>query len=176
METPFLGLTGDRMGRLLGYALAPGISAAGPFVLAGDGRVAHGGVAVPCGVPLPLAYGLRPKFDDFFGRATSVYDVAALDGALMVSSETFTRMSGLDPAAGALSLFDLCLRAEAELRLRAVTIRERRLGMLDHRPPVNDFGALRRLLDRRRRAGAADPYDNRGFRTDRGDFSPRADA
>ena len=102
-----------------------------------------------------------------------MYDVAALDGALMTTQETFARLGGPDGSAGPLALVDYCLRAESELGLRAVTVGDVRLGALDARAPANDLRALRAFLARRRAAGAGDPYYNRGFRDDRGDFSPR---
>ena len=57
MQTPAVGLTHDWLTRLLGYSAQPGIAAAGPVILAPDGRIQQAGIAIPDGIPLHLHHG-----------------------------------------------------------------------------------------------------------------------
>ena len=57
MQTPAVGLTHDWLTRLIGYSDQPGIAAAGPVVLAPDGRIQQAGIALPEGIPLHLLHG-----------------------------------------------------------------------------------------------------------------------
>ena len=68
--------------RLIGYAGQPGIAAAGPVLLAPDGRIHQAGIALPDGIPLHLLHGTRSSMDELFGYGTSVYNVSAVSGIL----------------------------------------------------------------------------------------------
>ena len=170
LESPQMGLSHDWLTRLIGYACQPGVAGAGPIVLAADGRIAHAGIAVPDGVPLPLLHGERSSMDDHFGYATSVYNVSAVDGAVMTTRAAFERLGGLRVDAGTVVLADYCLRARDELGERSLTIGDVRLQLVGSDPTNNDLGSIRRFAERWRERG--DPYYNAALRTDRGDFTP----
>ena len=98
MQTPAIGLTHDWLTRLLGYSNQPHIAAAGPVVLAGDGRIQHAGIAIPEGIPLHLLHGTRSSMDHFFGYGTSVYNVSAVSGVLATRRETLPAARRPEPA------------------------------------------------------------------------------
>ncbi len=171
LETPALGLSHDWLTRLIGYSGQPGIGAAGPIVLSRDGRIAHAGVAIPDGIPLPLLHGMRSSMDEHFGYGTSVYDVRAVDGALMTKRSVFHRLGGLDAATGPLALTDYSIRTEERLAQRSVTIGDVRLQHTAEDRSTNDLPLMRQMAARWTAAG--DPYYNPSLRTDRGDFARR---
>ena len=111
MQTPAVGLTHDWLTRLLGYSAQPGIAAAGPVILAPDGRIQQAGIAIPDGIPLHLLHGARSSMDELFGYGTSVYNVSAVSGILATPRATYHQLGGLDPTYGELALIDYCLRA-----------------------------------------------------------------
>ena len=111
MQAPAMGLTHDWLTRLLGYSAQPGIAAAGPVILAPDGRIHQAGIAIPEGIPLHLLHGAHSSMDELFGYGTSVYNVSAVSGILATRRETYHQLGGLDPAYGELALIDYCLRA-----------------------------------------------------------------
>jgi O-antigen biosynthesis protein len=169
MQTPAAGLTHDWLTRLIGYAIQPGIAAAGPVVLAADGRIAQAGVALPEGVPLHLLHGSRTSMDDFFGFGTSVHNVSAVSGVVLTPTATYRSLGGLDLSYHELTLVDFCLRAE-ETAGRSVTIPDARLRITGADPAVNDLPAIWRLQRSWAARHDGDPYYNPGYRTDRGDF------
>ena len=61
MQAPAAGLTHDWLTRLIGYSNQPQIAAAGPVLLAPDGRIQQAGIAIPEGIPLHLQYGSAPQ-------------------------------------------------------------------------------------------------------------------
>jgi GT2 family glycosyltransferase len=172
LQAPVAGLTHGWLTRLLGYVSQPRIAAAGPVVLAADGRVAHAGVALPDGLALHLLHGSRTSMDDFFGYGTSVHNVSAVSGALLTPSVTFRELDGLDDSVGALSLVDYCIRA-GESGGRIVTVPDSRLRMTVTDGAVNDLPAIWALARRWSAGHTGDPYYNVGYRADRGDFSRR---
>ena len=95
MQTPAAGLTHDWLTRLLGYSAQPGIAAAGPLLLAPDGRIQQAGIAIPKGIPLHLLHGTRSSMDDLFGYGTSVYNVSAVSGILATPRATYQQLGGL---------------------------------------------------------------------------------
>ena len=111
MQAPAAGITHDWLTRLLGYSQQPGIAAAGPVLLAPDGRIASAGIALPTGFPLHLLHGTTSSMDHFFGYGTSVYNVSAVSGILATPRETYAQLGGLDPTLRELALIDYCLRA-----------------------------------------------------------------
>jgi GT2 family glycosyltransferase len=173
LQSPSVGLTHDWLARLASYAQQPGIAAAGPVVLAPDGRVADAGVALPEGIALHLLYGSRTSMDDFFGYGTSVHNVSALSGAVLTPRSVYQELGGLDPTMRELGPAEYCVRAGQSGR-RIVTVPDVRLRLSGSDPTVNDLAALRALRERWGRAGEGDPFYNVGYRTDRGDFSLRA--
>jgi GT2 family glycosyltransferase len=171
MQSPAVGLTHDWLARLLGYSHQPGIAAAGPVLLAPDGRIDQAGIALPDGIPLYLLHGTRSSMDHFFGYGTSVYNVSAVSGALVTPRATYQRLGGLDPTFGDLTLIDYCIRA-IDTDQRIVIVPDARLRVTGPDPVTNDLPAIWRLRDRWTQTHPHDPYYNPNYRTDRGDFEP----
>ena len=168
MQTPLIGLSHDWLTRLLGYSEQAGIAAAGPVVLNDDGRVAHAGVAIPDGLPLPLVHGL-----DGAAAPSAVVNVSAIDCALMTARDTYLEAGGLDPATGSLALVDYCLRAQEHRHERSVLVPDVRLRTIGPDSTTNDLPRLWRLGSRFARDHDHDPYYNPNYLSDRADFSPR---
>jgi GT2 family glycosyltransferase len=173
LQSLAVGLTHDWLARLAGYGAQPGIAAAGPVVLAPDGRVADGGVALPEGIALHLLHGSRTSMDDFFGYGTSVHNVSGLSGALLTPAAVYREIGGLDPSLRELALIEYCLRA-GDSGMRVVTVPDVRLRLSGPDPAVNDLAALRELRARWSLRHEGDPFYNAGYRADRGDFCRRA--
>ncbi|HLY81720.1 MAG TPA: hypothetical protein VKQ71_01985 [Acidimicrobiales bacterium] len=173
MQTPAMGLTHDWLTRLIGYSSQPDIAAAGPVVLAPDGRIQDAGIAMPDGIPLPMLNGLRSSMDDFFGFGTSVYNVIAVSGVVMTRREIYQQLGGLDPTYGDLAPVHYCLRA-THANLRIVTVPDARLRTTTPEHTTNDLPTLWRLRQEWAHTHTHDPYYNPNYRTDRGDFIPRA--
>jgi O-antigen biosynthesis protein len=174
MQTPAMGLTHDWLIRLLGYSAQPGIAAAGPVVLAPDGRIQQAGIAIPEGIPLHLLHGTRSSMDNLFGYGTSVYNVSAVSGILATPRITYHQLGGLDPTYGELALIDYCLRAGQENQ-RTVIVPDARLRATGPDPTTNDLPTLWRLRADWAQHHTHDPYYNPNYRTDRGDFRPVAE-
>jgi len=174
LETPAVGLTHDWLTRLIGYSNQAQIAAAGPIVLAGDGRISNAGVALPAGIPLHLLDGDRSSMDNFFGYGTSVYNVSAVSGALITRRDTYEQLGGLDPQFQELALIDYCLRG-ADSGGRIVIVPDARLRTTGPNVATNDLPAIWRLRERWARTHTRDPYYNPNYRTDRGDFEPLRD-
>ena len=175
MQTPATGLTHDWLTRLLGYSAQAGIAAAGPVLLAPDGRIHQAGIAIPEGIPLHLLHGTRSSMDELFGYGTSVYNVSAVSGILATPRTTYHDLGGLDPSYDELALIDYCLRA-GDHGLRAVIVPDARLRTTGPDPTTNDLPALWRLRNTWATHHTHDPYYNPNYRTDRGDFQPVARA
>ena len=174
MQAPAIGLTHDWLTRLLGYSAQPGIAAAGPVLLAPDGRIHQAGIAIPEGIPLHLLHGARSSMDELFGYGTSVYNVSAVSGILATRRETYHQLGGLDPAYGELALIDYCLRAGQDHQ-RTVIVPDARLRTTGPDPTTNDLPAIWRLRQAWATTHSHDPYYNPNYRTDRGDFRPLAE-
>ena len=173
MQAPAMGLTHDWLTRLLGYSAQTGIAAAGPVILAPDGRIQQAGIALPEGIPLHLLHGAHSSMDELFGYGTSVYNVSAVSGILATRRETYHQLGGLDPAYGELALIDYCLRAGQDDQ-RTVIVPDARLRTTGPDPTTNDLPAIWRLRQAWARTHSHDPYYNPNYRTDRGDFQPVA--
>jgi glycosyltransferase involved in cell wall biosynthesis len=171
MQAPAAGLTHAWLTRLLGYSDQPGIAAAGPVILAPDGRIQQAGIALPEGIPLYLLNDTRSSMDDFFGYGTSVYNVSAVSGVLATPRATYERLGGLRPAYRGLAPIEYCLRAGREKAGRTVIVPDARMRV--DAPVINDLPAIRRLRDEWATTHGRDPYYNPGFRTDRGSFEMR---
>lgn len=166
MQAPVLGLTRDWLTRLLGYSSQPGIAAAGPIVLAPDGRIHHAGVALPDGIPLHLLHGSEAR-----AASTVAMNVSALSGVLTARRHTFQQLGGLQPEWGELALVDLCLRA-TERNLRIVTVPDARLRITGADHTTNDLPRVWQIRRYWQAHHAHDPHYNPNLRTDRGDFTP----
>ena len=94
MASPAVGLTHDWLTRLIGYSDQPQIAAAGPVVLAPDGRIEHAGVAIPDGIPLYLQHGLQPTV-----APLAVYNLSAVSGVLATRRDTYHAARRPGPAA-----------------------------------------------------------------------------
>ena len=164
LQTPAAGLTHDWLTRLLGYSAQTGIAAAGPVILAPDGRIQQAGIAMPEGVPLHI-YHARPGA----AAASVVHNVSAVSGILATPRTTYHDLGGLDPTYGELALIDYCLRA-GDHGLRAVIVPDARLRTTGPDPTTNDLPTLWRLRSTWARTHTHDPYYNPNYRTDRGDF------
>jgi O-antigen biosynthesis protein len=169
MQSPAMGLTHDWLTRLIGYSNQPHIAAAGPIVLAPDGRIQQAGIAIPEGIPLHLLYGTRSSMDDFFGFGTSVYNVSAVSGVLVTPRDTYQQLGGLDPQFKDLALIHYCLRA-TDHHQRIVIVPDARLRTTGPDPARNDLPTIWQLRHTWARTHTHDPYYNPNYRTDRGDF------
>jgi GT2 family glycosyltransferase/SAM-dependent methyltransferase len=174
MQSPVIGLTHDWLRRLLGYCIDPAIAAAGPIVLAPDGRINQAGVAIAEGIPLFLTHGSDTTHEGPLGFGTAVFNVSAVSGVVATRRDVFQELNGLRGTMGDLALIDYCLRALRSGK-RIVTIPDARLRTIGPDNATNDITAIWQL----RRAWQAtlphDPYYNPNYRQDRGDFSPRTD-
>jgi O-antigen biosynthesis protein len=170
MQAPAIGLTHDWLTRLLGYSNQDGIAAAGPVILAPDGRIQQAGIALPEGIPLHLLNGTRSSMDRFFGYGTSVYNLSAVSGVLATSRMTYERLGGLRPEYGVLAPIEYCLRA-GRAGARTVIVPDARVRV--DAQPINDIPAIWRLRDEWATAEDHDPYYNPGYLTDRGNFEER---
>jgi O-antigen biosynthesis protein len=164
MQTPGAGLTHDWLTRLLGYSAQAGIAAAGPVLLAPDGRIAQAGIAIPEGIPLHISHA-RPAA----AAPGVVHNVSAVSGILATPRATYEQLGGLDPTYGELGLIHYCLRA-ADDHLRTVIVPDARLRTTGPDPTTNDLPTLWRLRNTWARTHTHDPYYNPSYRTDRGDF------
>jgi GT2 family glycosyltransferase len=171
MQTPAVALTHDWLTRLLGYSAQTGIAAAGPVILAPDGRIQDAGIAIPDGIPLHLLHGTRSSMDRLFGYGTSVYNVAAVSGMLCTSRAHYERLGGLHPEHRGLALIEYCLRA-GDHGPRTVIVPDARLHTTGPDTTTNDLPALWHLHDEWASTHTHDPYYNPNYRTDRGDFTP----
>jgi len=168
MQAPAIGLTHDWLTRLLGYSNQDGIAAAGPVILAPDGRIQQAGIALPEGIPLHLNYG-QPAA----AAQPVVYNLSAVSGVLATSRTSYERLGGLRPEYRELALIDYCVRAGAcGNDGRTVLVPDARLRIEADRP-INDLSVIWRLRDGWRQTHTHDPYYNRAYRTDRGDFIAR---
>ena len=164
MQTLAAGLTHDWLTRLLGYSAQPGIAAAGPMILAPDGRIQQAGIALPEGIPLHIAHAA------FANTAPSVvHNVSAVSGVLATPRATYEQLGGLDPAFGSLTLIDYCLRA-GDQHQRTVIVPDARLRTTGPDTTTNDLPTLWRLRETWAHTHTHDPYYNPSYRTDRGDF------
>jgi GT2 family glycosyltransferase len=171
MQTPAMGLTRDWLTRLIGYSAQDGIAAAGPVLLAPDGRILQAGIALPDGIPLHLLHGTRSSMDKLFGYGTSVFNVSAVSGLLCTSRATYEQLGGLQPQHRELALIDYCLRA-GDTGQRTVIVPDSRLRAVGPDTTTNDLPAIWRLRAQWAATHTHDPYYNPNYRTDRGDFVP----
>ncbi len=166
MPGPAIGLTHDWLTRLIGYSAQPAIAAAGPVILAPDGRIEQAGIALPDGLPLHLRHG-----DQGASAPPVVYNVSAVSGALATRRDIYEQTGGLDPSYADLALIDFCLRAAATgAGRRVVLVPDVRLRTSGAYPVTNDLSTIWRLCDSWRRTHTHDPYYNPNYRPDRGDF------
>jgi O-antigen biosynthesis protein len=164
MQAPAVGLTHDWLARLIGYSNQPGIAAAGPVVLAPDGRIHQAGIAIPDGTPLHLHHG-SPA-----GAAPPVvYNLSAVSGILATPRHIYRQLGGLHPQHHDLALIDYCLRA-GDHHHRTVIVPDARLRTTGPDPTINDLPALRQLHHTWATSHTHDPYYNPNYRTDRGDY------
>ena len=127
------GLTHDWLTRLIGYSNQPQIAAAGPVVLAPDGRIQNAGIAIPEGIPLYLQYGSPAA-----GAPLAVYNLSAVSGVLATRRETYQQLGGLDPEFRELALIEYCLRA-TETGRRVVIVPDARLRATGPDVTTNDL-------------------------------------
>ena len=166
MQTPAHGLTHDWLTRLLGYSHQPGIAAAGPVLLAPDGRIQNAGIALPDGIPLYLYHGMSAH-----AAPPVVTNVGAVSGVLATPRATYEQVGGLRPGLRELSLIDYCLRTPD----RIVIVPDTRMRATGPDPAINDLPAIWQLRAVWARDHGHDPYYNANYRTDRGDRTmPRA--
>ena len=164
MQAPAAGLTHDWLTRLIGYSDQPQIAAAGPVILAPDGRIQHAGIAIPDGIPLYVQYGSPAG-----GAPLAVYNLSAVSGVLATRRDTYLELGGLDPHFGELALIEYCLRATGA-GWRVVIVPDARLRAIGPDVTTNDLPAIWRLRERWAQGHTHDRYYNPNYRTDRGDF------
>jgi GT2 family glycosyltransferase len=151
------------LGELLGFSRRDGIGAVGAKVLDREGRVAHGGIVLPDGVPLAAYRGVPADSMGNIGTLVVACNYSAVDGVVATRSELFARLGGLREADADLALIDYCIRAGAEGR-RTVFAPAAMLVLADAapRPPI-PLAALARLQQRFRARHRRDPYYNPAF-------------
>ena len=164
MQNPVAGLTHDWLTRLIGYSNQPQIAAAGPVVLSPDGRIQQAGIAIPEGIPLYVQYGSPAA-----GAPSVVYNLSAVSGVLATRRDTYQELGGLDPRFREHALIEYCLSA-TEAGGRVVIVPDARLRATGPDTATNDLTAIWRLRQRWAQTHTHDPYYNRNYRTDRGDF------
>jgi O-antigen biosynthesis protein len=164
MEDLAAGLTHDWLTRLIGYSSQPQIAAAGPIVLARDGRIRHAGIAIPEGIPLYIHYGSPTSH-----APSAVYNLSALSGVFATRRDTYRELGGLDPGFQELALVEYCLRATDAGR-RVVIVPDARMRATGPDLTTNDLPAIWRLRERWAQTHTQDRYYNPNYRTDRGDF------
>ncbi len=164
MQTPAMGLTHDWLTRLIGYSNQPQIAAAGPILLAPDGRIQQAGIAIPEGIPLHLHHGSLAS-----AAMPVVYNVSAVSGVLITPRDTYHHLGGLNPQFKDMTLIDYCLRA-TDQRQRIVIVPDARLRTTGPDPATNDLPTIWHLRHTWARTHTHDPYYNPNYRTDRGDF------
>ncbi len=169
MQAPVTGLTHDWLARLLGYAAGTEVAAAGPLVLAPDGRIADSGVAIAGGMPLFLRHSEDGSIAGQFGFGTAVFNVTAVGEVLATRRDAFQALGGLRDELGGLALVDYCLRA-SERGLRTVTVADARVRSDEVTRRANDLPAIWKLAGKHTER-ALDPYYNPGYRQDRADFT-----
>ena len=172
MQTPAVAVTYDWLTRLIGYSRQSQIGAAGPILIAPDGRIQQAGIAVPEGIPLHLLHGARSSMDNHFGYGTSVYNVSAVSGMLATRRDTYLQLGGLDPKFKELALIEYCLRA-TDRDMRIVIVPDARLRATGPDRTTNDLPTIWQLRRAWAQRHTHDPYYNPNYRTDRGDFEPR---
>jgi GT2 family glycosyltransferase len=165
MHTTAAGLTHDWLTRLIGYSAQHRIAAAGPVILAADGRIQHAGIAIPEGIPLYLHQGSPAA-----AAPQAVYNLSAVSGVLSTRRDIYQELGGLDPGFGTLALIDYCLRATDTGR-RVVLVPDARVRATGPDTTSNDLPTIWRLRDSWARTHTHDPYYNPNYRTDRGDFT-----
>jgi hypothetical protein len=163
-----LGLTHSWLTRLIGYSSQPQIGAAGPIVLAPNGRIKEAGIALANGIPLPLLHGHGAA-----GGTPAVFNVIAVSGVLATRRESFETLDGLRPELGNLALVDYCLRAH-QAKLRTVIVPDARVQALEPDNTTNDLQTLWLLRQSWQHTLPHDPYYNPNYMQDRGDFTPVA--
>ncbi len=168
MQTPAMGLTHDWLTRLIGYSQQPHIAAAGPVVLAPDGRIQQAGIAIPTGIPLHLHHGSPAAV-----ALPVVYNLSAVSGVLATRRDTYHHLGGLNPQFKDLALIHYCLRA-TDHHQRIVIVPDARLRTTGKDPAANDLPTIWQLRHAWARTHTHDPYYNPNYRTDRGDFILRS--
>jgi GT2 family glycosyltransferase len=170
MQTPAMGLTHDWLTRLLGYSHQADIAAAGPILLAPDGRIQQAGIAIPQGIPLHLRHGSPAS-----AAPPVVYNLSAVSGVLATPRATYQQLGGLHPQHHDLALIDYCLRA-TDTHQRTVIVPDARLRTTTPDTTTNHLPTLWQLRNTWAQTHTHDPYYNPNYRTDRGDFrSSRTD-
>ena len=163
MQTPAIGLTHDWLTRLIGYSQQPDIAAAGPILLAPDGRIEQAGIAIPEGIPLHVQHGSKS------GAAPAVvYNVSAVSGVLATRRDTYLALGGLDPDFEELALIEYCLRA-TDRDMRVVIVPDARMRANGPDSTTNDLSTIWRLRCAWAKRHTHDPYYHPSYRTDRGD-------
>jgi GT2 family glycosyltransferase len=164
MQVPIVGLTHDWLRRLLGYSIQQGIAAAGPMLLAPDGRILTAGVSIPEGIPLHLLHGLEVT-----AGSDIVMNLSAVSDVLLTTRGTYDQLDGLRPQLRELALIDFCLRA-TEVGQRIVSVPDARVRATSTEYVVNDIPTLWQLRRNWWRSHTYDPYYSRYYRHDRGDY------
>jgi hypothetical protein len=168
MQTPAIGLTHDWLTRLIGYSTQPQIAAAGPILLAPDGRIQQAGIALPDGIPLHLQHGYHVS-----GAHSVVYNLSAVSGILATRRDIYQQLGGLDPRYKDLTLIEYCLRA-TNTDHRIVIVPDARLRTTGADRTTNDLPTIWQLRHTWAHTHTHDPYYNPNYRTDRGDFEWRS--
>ena len=98
------------LAELVGLAHEPAIGAAGGLVADGDGSVVHAGVAMPCGLPLPVHPGARVDGETVPDELTMVTNRTAVSGVVAIRASTLREVGGIARDLERLALVDLSTR------------------------------------------------------------------
>ena len=169
-------VTPDWLEHLLYYAEQPDVGAVGPLLLYNDRTVQHAGVALGMrGTADHVMRGFSPDMDGYAGSLASAREVSAVTAACtMMSKSRFEEVGRFnDYFATAYQDVDLCLRLrERGLRIiytpQAVLIHHESASRKDYYDMVDRMFLLDQwetVIER------GDPYFNRNFDLERGDYS-----
>lgn len=169
-------VTPDWLEHLLYYAEQPDVGAVGPLLLYDDRTVQHAGVALGMrGTADHVMRGFSPDTDGYAGSLTSAREVSAVTAACtMMSKSCFEEVGRFnDYFATAYQDVDLCLRLrERGLRIiytpQAVLIHHESASRKDYYDMVDRMFLLDQwetIIEK------GDPYFNRNFDLERGDYS-----
>nr|MDQ4040524.1 hypothetical protein [Actinomycetota bacterium] len=163
LAAPAVPLDEGWLTALLGFAAQEGIAAAGAKVLVPDGWIAHGGVLIGEGLPLPAYRGVPGDYMGYLGMLAVPSNWSAVAGALMARRDRLLGLGGLGPYASPAAEADYCLRA-SQRGLRSVLVPAARLQLVDtaslRLPPLADLAAFKRTWGGR---PARDPYYHPAF-------------
>jgi predicted nucleic acid-binding Zn-ribbon protein len=104
----------DWLKRLTGYVALPGVGAAGPLMIDGDGKVAVAGMVLTKAGAQPAMQGLNPGADGYGGSLSCLREVSALSpDCIVLRKQILSHENGFFPEFGlAYNLLDMGIRCQ----------------------------------------------------------------